>query len=316
MSLEHRRHLSSATDLITSQEATRAGFVSLALEKSKRATPAIEEARALHIAARRAGSPLALAAVPELEPALLTAAGISQKAAAHLKPEDRLEAIQGLIANFLEPAGAAFADELVYRFLLVRGDALGGAFRNLVGLMGKRRLGRAVLAALSLIQLPYQWLDSVSGAWISGAEQDVGVERNVGAIAWTRASNKRLLMYDMRVPLVRKNVDLCLLAATPDDRAAAMSVPNAYLALGELKGGFDPAGADEHWKTANTALSRVRSAFTGAGSFPKTFFVGGAIVRDMSNELWDQLESGQLSNAANLTAADQVSSLCAWIVEL
>ncbi len=26
------------------------------------------------------------------------------------------------------------------------------------------------------------------------------------------------------------------------------------LMLGELKGGIDPAGADEHWKTANTVL--------------------------------------------------------------
>ena len=31
--------------------------------------------------------------------------------------------------------------------------------------------------------------------------------------------------------------------------------PKHYLACGELKGGIDPAGADEHWKTAGKALS-------------------------------------------------------------
>ncbi|HAJ78349.1 MAG TPA: hypothetical protein DCO75_01135, partial [Fibrobacteres bacterium] len=29
----------------------------------------------------------------------------------------------------------------------------------------------------------------------------------------------------------------------------------------ELKGGIDPAGADEHWKTAKTAIDRIVSAF-------------------------------------------------------
>ena len=31
--------------------------------------------------------------------------------------------------------------------------------------------------------------------------------------------------------------------------------------FGELKGGIDPAGADEHWKTGNSALVRIRKAF-------------------------------------------------------
>jgi len=32
--------------------------------------------------------------------------------------------------------------------------------------------------------------------------------------------------------------------------------------MGELKGGIDPAGADEHWKTANKALDKMRKPFT------------------------------------------------------
>ena len=46
----------------------------------------------------------------------------------------------------------------------------------------------------------------------------------------------------------------------------------AFVALGELKGGLDPAGADEHWKTANSALGRIRKGFAKKENKPFTFF--------------------------------------------
>ena len=60
------------------------------------------------------------------------------------------------------------------------------------------------------------------------------------------------------------------------------------LALGELKGGIDPAGADEHWKTARTALQRINDGFAGTGI--QTLFIGAAIVADMANEIWAMLQ--------------------------
>lgn len=313
----YRQHLADADDLVTTQEATRAGFVALALEKNRQSTPTVEEARALHAAASRAGTPTALATMTELESALLTAAGVSEKATSHLAPEDRAEAIRGLITNFLQPAGAAFVDELVYRFLLIRGDSMGGSMRNIVGILARRRLTRATLAALNLTGKTYQWLHAVSRSWIPGTGADVDIEQYVRAISWPHDGAHRVLAYNVNVPLVRKNIDISLLNSNPSDAlSSAYRVPNAYLALGELKGGIDPAGADEHWKTANIALSRIRGAFTHAGSFPNTFFVGAAIVSSMSREIWDQLESGQLTNAANLTNAAQLASLCTWLVGL
>ena len=46
-------HLKSYEDLITPHEATRAGFISLALEKNSKATPFINEAKALKVFASR-----------------------------------------------------------------------------------------------------------------------------------------------------------------------------------------------------------------------------------------------------------------------
>jgi len=45
-------------------------------------------------------------------------------------------------------------------------------------------------------------------------------------------------------------------------------------------------------------------------------FVGAAIGNSMADEIWQQLKKGTLSNAANLTNADQVASLCGWLCSL
>ncbi|MGH1393736.1 MAG: AvaI/BsoBI family type II restriction endonuclease [Trichormus sp.] len=50
----HRHHLQSSDDLVTTYEATRAGFIALALEKNRRATPYVAEARILQEAASQA----------------------------------------------------------------------------------------------------------------------------------------------------------------------------------------------------------------------------------------------------------------------
>ena len=102
MSLSCRNHLQSSADLITTYEATRAGFVALALEKNRRATSYIAEARALRAAAMQADRPSELLSVQGIEMGLLTAAGLSDKSLAHLTMQDKADAIDGLIQNFLD----------------------------------------------------------------------------------------------------------------------------------------------------------------------------------------------------------------------
>ena len=133
----HIKHIKSSQDLETTYEATRAGFVALAMEKNRRASPHIVEARALQEAASQAHAPKDLLNIKNIQAGLLTAAGISDKALAHLKAEDKIEAINELIKKFLEPSGAKFVEELVFRFLLIHGDALGGSMRNIGGALAK-----------------------------------------------------------------------------------------------------------------------------------------------------------------------------------
>lgn len=311
------QHLKSCEDLETTYEETRAGFVALALERNRRSTPFVEEARALQAAASKVKGPISLLKVSGIQPALLTAAGVSDKAMKYLTPEDKEEAIKGLITNYLEPAGQAFAEELVFRFLLTRGDTLGGSMRNLGGVFAERKLARATIASLTLAGISYVWFDARSEKWIHGTEEDADIEFNLKGLSWTVGKQHRTMLYNRKVQIVGKNVDFCLLNCSPKEVSHdAINNPSLYLALGELKGGIDPAGADEHWKTASKALSRIRKAFLDKRLKPHIFFVGAAIQSSMAKEIWTELEEGILSNAANLTDANQVASLCRWLCNI
>lgn len=310
-------HLSRADDLVTTYEETRAGFVSLALEKNRRATPFVAEARVLQAAARRVSSPKELLKISDIQSGLLTAAGLSDKALNHLTADDRKEAIDDLIKNFLEPAGERFVEELVFRFLLTRGDTLGGSMRNIGGVLGQRKLARAILASLNIAGTRYRWLHSKANKWVEMSDDDSQIEFTLRGLAWHSGQFPRTLIFNLTVPIVEKNVDLCLIDGTPESvNRSGFSSPALYVAMGELKGGIDPAGADEHWKTARTALQRVHSAFESTGYQPLTFFIGAAIETSMASEIWQQLETGHLTNAANLNRHDQVASVSRWLCML
>jgi len=125
------------------------------------------------------------------------------------------------------------------------------------------------------------------------------------------------LLFDKKPRFIGNNIDVILLTSerTQLNLRERLERKEDYLACGELKGGIDPAGADEHWKTARSALNRIRSSFAGQTG-PCLFFVGAAIEQAMANEIFAQLESGRLSYAANFTKPEQLEDLCSWLVEL
>jgi type II restriction enzyme len=135
-------------DLVTSREQTRAGFIAFALEKNRRSTPIIESAKSLKVLASKAKTAKDLLKISDIKPALLTAAGLSDKAVGYFTEADKDKAILNLIENFLEPAGKYFVDEVVYKYLLIKGDSLGGTMRNLVGAIAQQKFVRTLLSNL------------------------------------------------------------------------------------------------------------------------------------------------------------------------
>ena len=217
--------------------------------------------------------------------------------------------------------GPLYVDELVYRFLLTRGDSLGGRMRNLGGKLGEWRFTRTLISTCSVSGVDLEYLDPERKNWMP-LSTELDIERRLKGLHWLSHGNERTLMYNLTVPTVRKNVDFCLFNCSPDEivfgrnKDSAHHKPEKYLALGELKGGIDPAGADEHWKTANSALDRIRTAFSDRNCHPKTFFIGAAIETAMAQEIYQQLENRMLSNGANLTDETQVVSLCDWLIKI
>jgi hypothetical protein len=194
-------HLQRSSDLITPYEEIRAGFIALALERNRRATPTVELARSLKAMAMQAKTPAELMTITGIESALISAAGVSDKAAKHMLPEDKKEAIQGLIANFLEPAGSAFVEELVFRYLLTRGDALGGSMRNVGGVMAQRKLSRSLISALALSGKPFQWLHSMNSTWSVGSADDADIEIFLRGLSWHKEHQPRTMIFNLNVPL-------------------------------------------------------------------------------------------------------------------
>jgi hypothetical protein len=255
--------------------------------------------------------------MPNIQAGMLTAAGVSDKADGYLQTEDRKAAVLNLIENFLLPAGSNFVEELVYRFLLTRGDSLGGSMRNYTGAVAQQRLSSALLARFRNQGTVFQWRRE-DGKWAIAPDDDAAASLVMRGIHWTTAQQQpRTLMFNLKVPVVRKNIDLCLLNIKPCELdLSSYAKPGHYIALGELKGGIDPAGADEHWKTARTALDRINTGFRVTDVDVHTFFIGAAIVTDMAEEIWQMLQEQKLENAANLTNDNQLFSIVRWLTAL
>ena len=49
---------------------------------------------------------------------------------------------------------------------------------------------------------------------------------------------------------------------------------------------------------------------------PHVFFIGGAIEESMADEIWGLLQSGELTNAANLNDEAHMVSLTRWLCNL
>ena len=295
----------------------RGVLAAIAIERNRRAAFHVAEARDLKCKAAHARSPRQLRRMNGIRGALLAVANISHEDA--VESSVRADAAISSFMNMqLEPAGDAFVEELVFRFLLTRGDSLGGSMRNVAGVLAQRKLSRALMAALHNAGKAFRWLHGPTEAWADTPESGTaGLVVDLRGLTWTKGKHARTMFFNLRVPTVRNSVDVCLLDCSADeDQAIVVQNPARYVALGELKGGIDPAGADEHWKTAGSALARIREAFRKQVLNPPIFYVGAAIAEKMAGEIWEHLQDGRLTNAANLTSDDQVASLCSWLCDL
>lgn len=315
------RYITSFEDLITTHEQTRAGFLAIALEKNMLGDPYVKQALAFKSMVSHTTCPDDFLSMPSIRPFMLTASGLSEKSLHYLNSEDCTLVIKELIDKFLKPAGSAYIDEAIYRFLLTKGDAVGGIMRNRIGSMGQEKLVRCILSCMNVRGVAYEWVDKSNSMfrWLEKRGNDTGIEKILKALHWTNDRGARVLGFNMKNAIVDKNIDICLYNSdknTYEQGKIAKKHPEKAIMLGELKGGIDPAGADEHWKTANTALERIRASYASRGIQIQTSFVGAAIEKAMAGEIYAQLRNGTLTNCANLTETNQLVEYCNWLLDI
>ncbi|MFN3457897.1 MAG: AvaI/BsoBI family type II restriction endonuclease [Novosphingobium sp.] len=287
----------NAQSLVTTRNDIVAGFRWQAEEKARRANEF--HAIALHFCASagRIQSVANITGDARLYQFALGACALSAKGARQLGAEVCRQIIEATI-DLQRLTDAAYVAELERRYLLTCGDALGGSMRNAIGQRAQNKLSDFVCQYLAEGQIQAR------------------VTRNAGGKITEISWGNRTLAFDRKPRFINKNIDFILMDA-PRFAAATLEQPQRLLAFGELKGGIDPAGADEHWKTARAALDRVRQAYGDRQlAAPSLFFVGAAIEQSMAVEIFAQLTSNALTAAANLHHQGQLAELTQILTDL
>jgi type II restriction enzyme len=281
-------------DLVTSPAAIKQGFLSQALAKSENSKSYLKRAEEFKNALEEVDTIDQLLKLTDFRNEVLAAAGFSDKAAGHFSEGDLDDSLKTVFQKIFAGGAATVREQLVYRYLLTKGDTLGGSMRNFVGALAATKLTASLIKALRS----------------KGIKPTIN-KKSTGKITSVSWKN-RYLVFDYKLKLIKKNIDVILLNTSKQVIDKIFADPKNYLAFGELKGGIDPAGADEHWKTASGALARIRKGFNK----PSLFFVGAAIEVEMAKEIYADLESGNLAFAANLGSEQQLEDLAAWLVNL
>lgn len=313
-------NIPDAESLVTTHCARRTGFLRIALEKNKISSPFVEEAHHFRALVKNIETSSELVRLPAVRKFMLSAAGMSDKSLAYLDDDDKQLALDNLNEKFLIPAGPHFVDEAIYRYLLIKGDAVGGTIRNMIGKYGEMELLRSLIKVLNIQGLSYQVYKSLGASkksvWLDAETIGPGDERDVKAVRWINSLGPRVFVFNLKIPIVDKNVDLTLFSGYDGNPKEYARKTESALMMGELKGGIDPAGADEHWKTANSALDRIRSAFAKEKHSVKLSFVGAAIEANMAQEIFNQYQTGLLHKVANLTDETQLAAFSNWVVNI
>ncbi|PHM22261.1 AvaI/BsoBI family type II restriction endonuclease [Xenorhabdus ehlersii] len=292
--------VTQAFDLVTNKGATETGFFSQANEKLRRTESIIKTAQYFAQNANDIETIKDIRDDDTLLEFVIASCMLSKKSLSHLSTDIQDEIINKLI-DFSKLNDGEYVSSLQQRYLLTAGDSLGGTMRNVIGQLAQEKLTNSIIAELENRRL--------------SPKPEYNKSNKIVAVQWTSHSDeKRCIIFDKKPKFIDKSVDIIVLkghsAITRD-----LENPEDYLCCGELKGGIDPAGADEHWKTAKTALERIISSF-GKKEIraPNLVFLGSAIETAMSKEIFSLLESGWLKGAANINYPDQFDEVIDIII--
>jgi hypothetical protein len=135
-------------DLVTSHDAIKRGFTVQAIAKTEKSAPYIERALEFSLAIKDVKSVEELLELKKFRKEILGAAGFSDKAVSHFTEEEIEESIRIVLDRVFNNEISVVRNELVYRYLLTKGDTLGGSMRNYVGASANTKLIGFLTSAL------------------------------------------------------------------------------------------------------------------------------------------------------------------------
>lgn len=224
------------------------------------------------------------------------------------------------IISELVKAGGVTPQRHIQMAMANLGDSLGGVARNEVG-----RMASAQVIRMLALHLHRKWhLASIvyrlKGRIVTSDEEDNEIPGQEHTLTVSPEMDLETILdrlEDQRVKyreLVLRNGNRLLLDRqlewqSPDGHEYRIGPdlhsqsPNVdMLWAGELKGGADPAGSDEHWKTATQALSRISEACNKTGRpKPDLSFMATIIVERVAREAQRWIDDGRLTSVYNLT---------------
>jgi type II restriction enzyme len=303
------KFIDSASDLKTIHKDTVNGFLEQAKRKIIEADQYIEEAKEIRNKLENVEDLKSLKTYIDKNPedlsSIATSVGFSDKSIGHFNKKELRDAILEALNSLYGTNVKNLSEEITYRYLLTRGDSLGGKMRNVVGRIAGERLIDILFDELNERDIDYDY--------------NLTRTNKINRIYW----ENRLLFFDVTPSFIGNNIDLILVKSEKPISSLNKEIedlkhdPKSFLACVELKGGIDPAGADEHWKTARSAFQRIRKSFNNLNiNVPHLFFVGYAIENSMAGEIFNQLKDGSLSHATNLFHDDQSKDIINWLSKL
>ena len=227
------KSVKKASDLVTSKQATVDGFSWQANEKVVRADNYISHAEYFLSNAVKINDIEDVRKDSTLTDFFIAACMLSKKSLSHLNVETQNEIITKLV-DFKKLSDPVYLRSLERRYFLTSGDSLGGTMRNVVGQSAQDKLTEAIVARLEALG--------------KNPERILNSSKKTVAVKWL----DRRVIFDKKPKFIDKSVDIIVVKGDSAG-SGALEKPEDYVCCGELKGGIDPAGADEHWKTAKTA---------------------------------------------------------------
>lgn len=231
---------------------------------------------------------------------LLSACMLSNKSLGHLSTIEQDAIIRNSIDFNSIYNNRVYRETLVYRYFLTCGDALGGVMRNAIGQAAQNVLTTEIIDTLI--------------SWNITPIEGRNRANKITSLSWNYNNLSKTIFFDKKPSFLGKSVDFVVTQGQINNPGDLHNI-NAINACGELKGGVDPAGADEHWKTARAALDRIENMYTQNNlNPPELYFIGAAIETSMAIEIFQDLQTGKLHGAANLMKPQQLREVVELII--